>query len=138
MNSFHISIHAADRAFYEGECESLTIPTSDGSMGILAYHSNMIGAVIPGILKYRAPDEEEVVAAVSAGLVKVEANDVLVLVDTIELPEEIDENRAKRAAAEAKEEMLKKRSREEYLRAQAEMSRAIIRLKVKNSTGKYK
>jgi F0F1-type ATP synthase epsilon subunit len=38
--------------------------------------------------------------------------------------------RAERAAAEAQEEILKKRSRQEYMKAQMELARATSRLKV--------
>ncbi len=136
MSNFHVSILAADRNFYEGECEYISVPTVNGSIGILAHHSNTVSAVLPGTLKYRVAGEEEVVAAVASGLVRIQNNDVLVLVDTIELPEEIDANRAKRAADRAQEAMLQRKSRDEYLKAQAEMSRAFARLKVKNSIGR--
>lgn len=135
-NNFDILILAADRDFYQGKCESLTVPTIDGIVGIMANHSNMIAAITPGVLTYIPPGEEEIIAAVSRGLVKVEKNQVMVLVDTIELPDEIDVNRAKRAEEQAREDLLKQRSREEYMRAQAEISRAIIRLRVKNSKPK--
>lgn len=133
MNTFQVAILAADCAFYEGPCESLVVPTIDGQYGILAHHSNMITAVVPGMLQYKAENEPAQVAAVSAGLVKIENNEVLVLVDAIERPEEIDENRAKRAAAEAKEAILQKKSMQEYRMAQANLARAINRLRVKNT-----
>ncbi len=71
-------------------------------------------------------------AAVAEGLVKVENGEVLVLVDSIERPEEIDANRAKREAEEAEEAILQKKSRLEYRTAQADLARALNRLKVKN------
>lgn len=131
MSQFQVFILAADNVLYEGPCESLVVPTSQGQYGILANHSNMISAVIPGKLTYRTPDGEEQLAAVSAGLVKVENNEVLVLVDTAERPEDIDVNRAKRAADEAKEAMLQKRSIQEYRSAQANLAREVNRLEVK-------
>ncbi|MCM1192227.1 MAG: ATP synthase F1 subunit epsilon [Butyrivibrio sp.] len=131
MNRFQISILAADSVLYEGACESLVVPTPQGMYGILAKHSNMISAVAPGRLSYRIPGGEEQYAAVSAGLVKVENNEVLVLVDTAERPEDIDVNRARRAADEAKEAILQKRSIREYRSAQANLAREINRLKVK-------
>lgn len=131
MSRFQVFILAADNVLYEGPCESLVVPTSQGQYGILANHSNMISAVIPGKLTYRIPDGEEQFAAVSAGLVKVENNEVLVLVDTAERPEDIDVNRAKRAADEAKEAMLQKRSIQEYRSAQANLAREVNRLEVK-------
>ncbi len=136
MSTFNLSILAADCPFYEGPCESLVVPTSSGQYGILAHHSNMISAIIPGILTFRTEKGGEMqVASVSNGLVKIEDNDVLVLVDTAERPEEIDENRARLAADQAREEILQKRSIQEYRAAQAHLSRALARLRVKRNYG---
>ncbi len=132
MNCFDISVLAADKPFFSGKCESIVIPTSDGLYGIWANHRNLISDIIPGMLEMRKQNGETVIAAVSEGIVKVEDGNVLVLVDTIELPEEIDINRAKRNADRAKEEMLQKRSIRDYYQAQARMARALNRMKVKN------
>ena len=131
MDTFLVHILAADKTLYEGPCESLTIPTSDGEQGILAHHSSMIAAVQPGTLRYRVPGQPVQLAAVSPGMVKVEANDVLVLVDSAERPEEIDVSRAQREADEAREALLQKKSRQEYQLAQATLARALNRLRVK-------
>ena len=47
MKSFKVHILAADNTFFDGECESLIIPTSNGQYGILADHANAITAVVP-------------------------------------------------------------------------------------------
>ena len=133
MNTFALNVLAAEKPFFDGECISLVIPTSDGQYGIQAKHNNMIAAIVPGKLKITTPDGNVIIAAVSEGLVKVENNQVLILVDTLELPEEIDENRAKRSAEQAKEAILQKKSIQDYISAQAKMARAIGRLRVKNS-----
>lgn len=131
MNTFQVHLLAADSVFYEGDCESLIVPTADGYAGIMAYHSNMIAAILPGIMTYKLPDTPAQQAAVSSGLVKIEDNKVLILVDSIERPEDIDENRARHAADEAKEAMLQKRSIREYNIAQLRLAREINRLKLK-------
>ena len=133
MNTFKVEILAADRDFYHWPCLSLVIPTIDGQVGIMAGHQSMIFAVAPGELRYTTPDGEEHRAAVSEGLAKVEANDVTLLIDAIELPEEIDLNRARRAADEAREALLQKQSIQEYRTAQANLARAINRLRIRNS-----
>ncbi|MGN0478271.1 MAG: ATP synthase F1 subunit epsilon [Hominenteromicrobium sp.] len=133
MNTFQVHIYEADSPFYEGPCESLIVPTTEGQYGILAHHSNMIAAIVPGELQYRLPGGEMKTAAVSAGMVKAEDNDVLVLVDSAERPEEIDAKRAQRAADRAKEALLQKRSVQEYRTAQANLARAINRLRVKKT-----
>lgn len=131
MKTFTLTVLAAEKPFFQGMCRSLVLPTLDGQYGIMADHSNMIAAIVPGMLKLTTPSGEEVVAAVSNGLVKLENNDVLLLVDTAEYPEEIDENRARHAAEEAKEALLQKKSIQDYMAAQARMARAINRLRVK-------
>ena len=136
MNTFQVHIFEADSPFYEGACESLIVPTTEGQYGILAQHSNMIAAIVPGELRYRVPGEAFQTAAVSAGMVKVEDNDVLVLVDSAERPEEIDAKRAQRASDRAKEMLLQKRSVQEYRTAQANLARAINRLRVKRTTNR--
>ncbi len=131
MNVFTLIILAAEKPFYQGECVSLVIPTTQGQYGIQANHSNMIAAIVPGMLKFTLPDGTQKVAASSEGLVKVENNQVLLLVDTCERPEEIDENRAMRSKEQAKEAILQKKSIQDYHMAQAKMARAINRLRVK-------
>jgi F-type H+-transporting ATPase subunit epsilon len=138
MQQFQVHILAADRTFYDGPCVSLTVPTSDGELGILAHHSPIIAAVQPGTLRYQAPGEDVKLAAVSPGMVKVENNEVLVLVDSAERPEEIDAARAQREADEAMEAILQKKSIQEYQVAQGTLARALNRLRVKSSyTGKH-
>ena len=132
MDAFQVHILAADRSFYEGPCVSLTISTSDGELGILAHHSSMIAAVQPGTLRWQPPGEAMQFAAISPGMVKVEGNDVLVLVDSAEHPEEIDTARAQREADEAREALLQKKSRQEHRIAQATLARALNRLRVKS------
>jgi F-type H+-transporting ATPase subunit epsilon len=135
MNTFYMNILAADKPFYTGSCESLIVPSLQGKYGIMANHSNIIIAVIPGALFYRPPGEETKVVAVSHGLVKVENNKVLVLVDSAERPEDIDDNRAKHAAEAAREAILHSKSKQEYYAAQARLARAMSRLLVKNNYG---
>lgn len=131
MTPFKVQILSADHPFFCGECESLTVPTLDGQFGILAGHSNMIAAVVPGMLHLHEPAKPEQIAAVSHGLVKIENGEVLILIDSAERPEEIDANRARCEADAAKEAIQQKRSIQEYRSAQAMLARAVNRLQVK-------
>lgn len=133
MNSFNVKILATDKAFYEGKCLSLVIPSTNGQYGILANHYNMFGAITPGFLKIKYDEEHEEVVAVSSGMFKIEKNETLILVDSIERPDEIDINRAKEAKIKAEEQLLHKMSRQEFYTTQARLARAINRLKVKSN-----
>ena len=136
MDTFQVHILAADKTLYEGPCVSLTIPASDGERGILAHHSSMMAAIVPGMLRYQPPGQGTRLLAVSPGMVKAEGNEVLVLVDSAERPEDIDEARSRRRADEAREAILQKKSIQEYQLAQSTLARALNRLRVK-SKGTY-
>ena len=132
MKQFNLRVLAADRPFYDGEALSVTIPLLDGKYGVLADHQNMISTVIPGKLVFLTPENEEIVCAVSNGFVKVEDNEVLICVEDIETPDEIDLERAKADANKAREHILHKRSNSDFKSAQARLARAINRINVKN------
>lgn len=131
MKTFDLHVLSPERPYYEGSCVSLTVSTTEGEYGVLANHSNSIAGIVPGTLKICLPDSTVMIAATSAGLLKIENNKVLILVNTIENPDEIDETRAKIAAEKAKEALLSRQSRQDYILAQAKMARAVNRLKVK-------
>ena len=127
---FHLDILAASVPFYRGECVSLVVPTTDGEFGILANHSNAVGAVCAGDLRFEKAEGEYRRAAVAPGLFKIEDGRVLLLVDAAERPEDIDVNRALRAREEAEEQLRQKRSMAEYQLAQGNLARALNRLRV--------
>jgi F-type H+-transporting ATPase subunit epsilon len=97
----------------------------------------MIAAIVPGEMEMTVPlaegdtssDPEKVYAVLSAGIVKIEDNDVLILADTALTYDELDESEAKMNAQFEKEKRLQKRSTKEYLEAEVEMRRAIYKLK---------
>jgi len=131
MNSFHLSVLSADEPLYDGPCVSLVVPMQDGQYGIMARHPNMVGAVVHGKLTFQIPDGKRRIAAVDIGIVKVEGDDVLVLLNSGEYYEDIDIKRAKRSAEEAKRIMAEKMSKQEYEAARIDLIRAMNRLRIK-------
>ena len=133
MTEFSLEILAIEKTVYKGACSSLVIPATYGQYGILPHHQNTIMAIVPGILRFTVNGGEEFVFVVSTGLVKIENNDVLVLVETAERPEDIDALRAERAAEEAKEEIILKRSVQERRSAELKLARALTRMRAKEN-----
>ena len=134
--TFFLEVVTPERTFFSGECLSMVLPTLDGLYGVLAGHSNLITAIVPGELTFTVPGEKPEVCAVAGGIMKVEDGDVLILVDSVLRPEEIDAERAHREAEAAKEALAARRSRREYRSAQAQLARAITKLKVRRKSGK--
>ena len=114
MREFNLHIIEADDDFYNGKCVSLVVPTTEGMIGILAMHENLVAAVTIGVIKYTLPDGTRCHAAVSNGLLKVENNEVLILVESCEDPSEIDVERAKREEQMAKEALADRSNRLNY------------------------
>lgn len=133
MDSFYIHILAEDHVVARGDCISMVIPVEDGLYGIQAHHSSMISAIVPGVLSCTMADGSAIRAVVSRGLVKVENNDVLVLVESAEDPESIDLKRARRAADEAREILRGQTSLMEHTAAEASLARALNRIRAKQS-----
>lgn len=128
---------ASDHMVYDGDALSVTLPTTEGSVGILAQHSNLIMAVIPGTIEYvpygKAAQEAGLsgrqTIIVSDGLLKVENGEVMILVDTAERPEDIDEARARRAEEQAREDLKHANTNRDQAMVEAELSRALSRIK---------
>lgn len=130
MAEFSLVIITPERRFFDGKCESLILPAIDGSIGIMANHAPMAVALEAGELIMRLPGGETKTAAASEGFATVHDNNVLIVLQTAEWPEEIDINRAKRDERIAKERLLRRQSMTEHHMARAMLTRAMVRLRV--------
>ena len=127
--SFHLEIIAADRIFYQGECEHLVITAIDGLIGIMHGHEPLVTSLPTGELKYMV-DGKWHYAAISEGFIEVMPESSIILADSCELPEEIDIKRAEEAKERAEEKLRQKQSIMEYYHTQAALNRAMNRLKL--------
>ena len=145
MNTFVLKLMASDHMVYEGESTSVVLPTTEGRVGVLAGHCNLIMAIVPGLLEFepagrgepRLRGRQSVI--VSEGLLKVENGEVVVLVDAAERPEDIDIERAGRSAERARKELENSRghSARELTALSAELSRAMSRIKEAKKRHKF-
>ncbi len=128
-STFYLEILASDHKFYAGESEELVFPAIDGLYGVLPGHEATVTAVESGELKFRVDGTWRYVA-ISDGFIQILPNKVVLLVDTAELPEEIDIKRAEEAKLRAEEKLRQKQSLLEYYQTQASLNRAMNRLKI--------
>jgi F-type H+-transporting ATPase subunit epsilon len=132
MAGLHLTIVTAERTLLsEDGIELVSAPGVKGRLGILPSHTPLLTTLEPGDLYFRR-GSEEVHVAVSGGFLQVDENRVVVLADTAERADEIEEARAEEARrrAEALLRQREKLSREELLRAEASLRKAIVRLNV--------
>ena len=89
MNKFMLNITASSGEYYQGDCEDLVLPISDGVYGIQAGHSPVLVAIHMGILHFEVNGESQDIL-VGDGIAEVTPAYVMVLVDSAERPEDID------------------------------------------------
>ena len=73
----------------EGDVFEVTLPGSEGELGVLPAHAALLTKIIPGALAYRAPDGQGTIA-VGRGVAEVRDDRVIVLVERAIPAEEID------------------------------------------------
>ena len=129
---FHLKILATDKSFFDGKALSVSIPAFDGSYQIMAHHEPVVMALKEGVIRLRleeGDEEDNVISGINGcGLVNITKEAVTILVDSIELPEDIDRARAEYALERAKEQLKQDQSIQEYERSKASMARAMLRL----------
>lgn len=133
MNTFKLKIIASNRTFFDDEAQQLVVPLVDGgSQGFLAKHENCIVPIESGEMKITDSQGKEISAYVGNGFLEFLDNTAILVCISAELPEEIDARRAQEAKERAEEDMRLKQSQREYYHSQANLARAMDRLKIKN------
>jgi F-type H+-transporting ATPase subunit epsilon len=73
----------------EGDVYEVTLPGSEGELGVLPAHAALLTKIVPGALSYRAPEGEGVIV-LGRGVAEVRDDRVIVLVERAVPVEEID------------------------------------------------
>lgn len=129
MSSFKTSIYKSNGVFFEGELESLVVPTTDGMYGVLAKHRNVVVAIVPGEMHFNKPGKETVYAHITEGMLRVWDGEVLILCDSAEYPEDMAAKMEREREEEKHEAAMQKRSVQEYLEAEMMLQRAVSGLR---------
>ena len=128
-SSFLLRIITPDRVFYENQVKMVEFNTTEGEIGVLPGHIPLTVIIKPGILNI-TEEEGDKEAALHAGFAEILPEQVTILAEIIEWPEEIDEERAE-AARERAEERLRSRTPEtDIARAETALQRAMARINV--------
>lgn len=134
MKTFLLEILTPERVFYRGECLSLTVPITDGMLGIMADRAPITASLSCGEAYFTKPDGKKVLFSLSGGMVDAEYNRVELLCDSALLPEEIDEAEEYKKVQMARSALAQKQGRREYLLSKLILANAINNLKIKEKT----
>ena len=128
-NLFTLRIITPDRVFFEGQVSMVEFNTTEGEIGIYKKHVPTTVIISPGILPITG-EEGVKEAALHAGFVAILQDEVVILAEIIEWPDEIDKARAESAKARAEERLRSKTPETDILRAETALQRALARIHV--------
>jgi F-type H+-transporting ATPase subunit epsilon len=103
MATFHLELVTPERILFSEEVQAVRAPGVQGSFGVLANHAPLLAELEVGLIKVTLADGREAFIATSGGYLQVSRNRVIILADSAELSEEIDVERARAAAARARQ-----------------------------------
>lgn len=126
---FELKIITPDRIFYEGQASMVEMNTKQGYIGVYPQHIPLTTVIEPGVLViHEAEGEKE--AALHSGFATILPDSVTIMAETVEWPDEIDENRAKEAKIRAERRLGSGDGKYNRLRAEMALKRALTRLEV--------
>lgn len=127
--NFFLRIITPERVFFEEEASMVEFNTTEGEVGILKNHVPMTVIIKPGILTITQESGVRE-AALHAGFVEILQDQVTILAEIIEWPEEIDEERAATAKERAEERLRSRTPETDIARAETALQRAVARIDV--------
>ncbi len=126
----HLTIVTPEEEIYNDDVDMVTLETSQGELGILPHHTNMMAQIIPGHLRIKKGSKTQSLAT-GAGLLQITNNTLSIITDTATTAEAINEKEAEDARKRAQLALAQKLTDEEYADTLAILERSLAQLKVK-------
>ncbi len=127
--TFRLKIITPERTFYEDDVLMVEFNTTEGEIGIYKNHVPTTVIIKPGVLTITTADEEKT-AALHSGFAEILQDDVTIIAEVVEWPNEIDEERANKAKERAQQRIDEKEEATDMDRATAALLRAVTRINV--------
>jgi F-type H+-transporting ATPase subunit epsilon len=131
MSKLILEITTPERTVFQAEVDSVTIPTAEGEITVLANHAPLVGLVVPGALAIHG--EKESYLAVSGGALEVlPESRCVILTDSADRAEDLVEAEIEkaRARAQAAYEEAKDKDQVAFADAAVSLEREMARLNV--------
>lgn len=131
MAHIRCEVVTAERSVFDEAVNMVVAPGINGQLGILPQHAPLLTALTFGELIIHREGLEDEYIAIGGGFMEVGPDHVIILADSAERADEIDEARAAEAMRRAEDTMAQEqREDRDLVRAEAALRRSMIRLKV--------
>lgn len=130
MSVMQVEVVSNEDSIYSGEASFIVVPTLNGELGIYPRHEPVMSLVRPGALRLQVPGHsDEVLVAVSGGLLEVQPDKITILADVAVRSNEMDQARAEEAKKVAEANLAQASDEDSLAKAQAALAAAIAELK---------
>ncbi len=127
MTPFKLQIITPEKTFFDGETEQIIVRTTVGDVGILNGHEPYCAALGIGQMRVMI-DGQFKRAATSGGIIKVNRDKTVVLVQSCEWADQIDPQRAQNARQTAEERIKSAKDNTQIMLAELKLKRALNRI----------
>lgn len=118
----------------EGQIHEAILPTPGGQIAVFEHHAPLVSIIERGVIKVRVkandPDDFMEVYATNGGIVEIADNEIKVLADEADAPDEINELEMKKSHEQAKQLLAEAKDQVSLDHAQSMLDRSATRLKV--------
>src|SRR5262245_61174341 len=130
----HLEVVTPEKRIVSEVVEGVTLPGSEGSLGVLPGHTPLLTSLGIGELSYLRAGAKHYVA-VAWGFAEVLPERVSVLAEVAERAEGIDRERAARARDRALKRLSERAPDTDFRRAQVALQKAVVRLQISEGVG---
>ena len=128
--TMQVEVVSSEESIYSGEATFVVVPGEQGELGIYPHHTPLLTRIKPGVLRLTVPEQkEEVLVAVSGGMLEVQPTLITVLADTAIRGNDLDEAKVNDAKRAAEEQLNKATDDKATAAAHAALAVAIAELK---------
>ena len=120
-----LKVIAPERVFFEDEVTMVEFCSTEGDLGVYPGHIPLTCIIAPGVLRIHLDSGDIKEAALHSGFAEVLQNQVSILAEAVEWPDEIDKNRAEEARIRAERRI--QNADGDMDRAELALKRAVIR-----------
>jgi F-type H+-transporting ATPase subunit epsilon len=130
MATLKLEIVTPERKIYSEDVDMVTLPGSEGELGVYPKHVPLLTTLKPGELRIMQ-NGRETAMAIGEGFVEIKTDSVSVLTDMALEAEKIDISAAEAAVERAKAAMKEDQTPEQVAAIQASLQKALAQLHVK-------
>lgn len=131
-NNLHLEIVTPFGKTFAEDVLACVLPGVKGKFQVLKNHAPVISNIGIGAIKVQRSNKSELFIATSGGFCEVRENVIKVIVESAEVSDSIDVDRAVRAKERAEERLKQKSDDMDEVRVKLALSRALNRINISN------